>query len=324
MRAHRGRRPLSRNGAGLRVYSVSGLAFGTTVRFPELAPVCEAPEVNLSVGDGLACVLPAGTEWSHRASLPDGRAWPAFGRYAEGYILDFERVCVFLIAERGSQVSAVAGPGTDPAIVQRLFLDQVIPLLLHLSGRECLHASAVLAPQGALALLGPSGAGKSTLAAKLALGGYSLISDDCLAIQETARGIFVLPGNRGSKLWPDSAEALISPSTSLPAVAGNESKKLLTAGRIVRQPAPLHRIYLLNPAAPDTPVRIVQATPQETIPALLEAAFRLDLNDADLLERQFRFLVHLAATVPFRRLDYPQHFGALPVVCERILEDAAS
>lgn len=323
MRVHRGCRPFIREGTGLRVYSVSGLAFETAVRFPELAPGCYAPEVTFSVGNGRAFGWPVGTEWFHRANLSDGRAWPAFGRYAAGYVLDFERACVFLISERGSQVGAVPEPGARPAAVRRLFLDQVIPLLLHLSGRECLHASAVLTPQGACALLGPSGAGKSTLAAKLVLAGHSLITDDCLALQESARGILVLPGNRGSKLWPDSAEALLSPAARLPTVAGHEAKRLLASGRTANQPAPLRRIYILTPVPPGTPIRIVPATPQETIPALLEAAFRLDLRDSNLLARQFRFLMQVAATVPIRRLDYPQDFGALPVVCERILEDAA-
>jgi hypothetical protein len=302
---------------------VSGLAFDTALRFPELASGCSTPEVGLSVSDGCAFHWPVGTEWGHRASLPDGRAWPAFGRYPAGYVLDFEHVCGFLISEGGSKVTAVPKPGIRASAVQRLFLDQVIPLLLHLKGRECLHASAVLTPNGACALLGPSGAGKSTLAAKLALAGHALLSDDCLAIQESAGEILVLPGNRGSKLWPDSAEALLTPATRLPGVAGYEAKRLLASDRTADQPAPLRRIYILTPLPLGAPVRIVPATPQETIPALLEAAFRLDLHDTNLLSRQFQFLLQVAAKVPIRQLIYPQDFGALPEVCARILEDAA-
>jgi len=301
---------------------VSGLAFETAVRFPELAPECCEGEFHFSVVDGPCFRLPDGTEWSHRSTLSDGRAWPAFGRYPAGYVCDFEGECVFLISGR-RHVNAVPGPGIRPSAVRRLFLDQVIPLLLHLTGQECLHASGVLTPVGACALVGPSGAGKSTLAAKLALAGHSLLSDDCLAIRESGEGILVLPGNRGSKLWRDSAEALLSPATKLPVVAGHEAKRLLASGSTANRPAPLRRIYLLTPAPPGTPIRIEAATPRETLPALLEAAFRIDLRDTDLLGRQFRFLVQVAAKVPIRQLVYPKDFGALPVVCERILEDAA-
>jgi len=133
----------------------------------------------------------------------------------------------------------------------------------------------------------------------------------------------VLPGNRGSKLWPDSAVALISRSNGLPPVAGHEAKRLLASGQTCTGTAPLRRIYLLSPGPPGTPIRIAPAAPQDAIPALLEAAFRIDLRDADLLARQFRFLANVAATVPIRRLVYPRDFGALPAVCQRILEDTA-
>jgi hypothetical protein len=214
--------------------------------------------------------------------------------------------------------------GTPIDAVQRLFLDQVIPLLLHLSGRECLHASAISTARGACAFLGPAGAGKSTLAASLALRGHPLLSDDCLAlVGGSPCGILVLPGHRGSKLWPDSAEALLESGGSLPRVHGNPSKRMLASRRAAQKPGPLRRIYVLSPAPSGTPAEIVLADPGEAIPALIEAAFRIDPSDSELLARQFRFLMRVAAETPIRRLRYAHDFAALPVLCERILEEAA-
>ncbi|MBZ5586241.1 MAG: hypothetical protein LAQ30_29465 [Acidobacteriia bacterium] len=255
--------------------------------------------------------------------MPDGRAWPAFGDSASGYVLDFEGACSFLISERGASIDATPYADVPADLIQRLFLDQVIPLLVHLSGRECLHASAVLGPTGAYAFLGPSGAGKSTLAAALALRGCALLCDDCLALVERPpRGIFVLPGHRGSRLWPDSAEAL-SAGRALHALAGHPSKRALAAGQEPRAEAPLRGIYILEPAPSAAPLEIVPAGPQQVVPALLESSFRLDLRNSELLSRQFRFLMRLAASVPIRLLRYPHSFPALPALCRRILADAA-
>ena len=138
-----------------------------------------------------------------------------------------------------------------------------------------------------------------------------------------AGGIVVLPGHRGSKLWPDSAEALLESGGSLPPVAGNPAKRMLAARRACRGPAPLRRIYLLTPAPLGGPAEIAPADASEAVPALVEAAFRIDPGDSGLVARQFRFLMRVAAGAPIRRLRYAHDFGGLPALRERILEEAA-
>lgn len=306
-------------------YEVAGLVFEATEAIPGLTSCRSLPVARFSISKPRSREWLAGTSWHHQAVLPDGRAWPAFGTWNSEYLVDFEGVSLYVISSSGTAIEAVPEPGAPVDTVQRLFLDQVIPLLLHLSGRECLHASAILSPYGACAFLGPAGAGKSTLAACLALGGHLLLSDDCLALTERADcGIAVLPGHRGSKLWPDSAEALLEAGGSLAPVPGSPRKRMLASRRATQVPSPLRRIYILTPGPPGTPAEIVPANSQEVIPALLEAAFRIDMRDSELLSRQFRFLMKLAAETSIRRLRYAHDFAALPAVCERILEEAAT
>jgi hypothetical protein len=317
--------PAQRHRAGPYTYQVAGLAFDSAEPIPGLASCRSLPVARFSISPPRPREWLAGACWHHRASLPDGRAWPAFGTWKGGYVVDFEGVSLFAISGSGDSIEAVPEAGAPVDAVQRLFLDQVIPLLLHLSGRECLHASAILTVHGACAFLGPAGAGKSTLAACLALRGHPLVADDCLALAErSGGGILVLPGHRGSKLWPDSAQALLESGGSLPPVAGNPAKRMLALRRAAKEPAPLRRIYIITPAPPGAPAEIVPAGPPEAIPALLEAAFRIDPRDAELLSRQFRFLMKVAAETPLRRLRYAHDFAALPALCQRILEEAAS
>lgn len=305
----------------LGVYTVCGLAFESTVPFQGLPYSYDKPDAQFCLVGESSFRWPAQTTWKHRAVLPDGRAWPAFGVFPGGYVFHFEEVCRFVVSSSAS-VEAAPDRNSTVDVAQRLFVDQVVPLILQLKGRECLHASAVLTSRGVCALVGPSGAGKSTLAAALALAGSQLMCDDAVAIQETPGQMLVMPGHRGSKIWPDSAEALVSRAV-LPNVAGHGVKKMLVLPDTVIDPAPLQRIYILAPASASSAPQISSATPQEILPALLEATFRIDISDSGLLARQFRFLGRLAASVPIRRLTYPHNFAALSSVCQCILEDAA-
>ncbi|HWR51692.1 MAG TPA: hypothetical protein VN428_11330 [Bryobacteraceae bacterium] len=308
---------LSRRG-----YEVSGFVFETGEPFPELAETAAPPVSRFRLR--LSAPVPTDTVWYHYARLADGRAWPAFGKSPSDacYVIDFAGVCAFVISERGGRIDGRPAAGTAASTVRRLFLDQVIPLVLNLRGYECLHASAVLVGGAACAFIGPSGAGKSTLAAALASPARPLLSDDCLALADSQDGLVAYSGNRGSKLWPDSAEALCGDHGSLPAVTGHEAKKLLESEAVPPRCAPLSRIYLLDPGPRDAAPSLGEAHPSQGVPILLEAAFRLDLTDADMLARQFRFLMSVVSAVPLRRVRYSHDFAALPTVCDLILADA--
>lgn len=306
-----------------RAYEVSGFSFESDEPFPELAETALPPLARVGLRT-CRSAAPSDTHWYHYARMADGRSWPAFGRSVSGacFALDFEGACTFLISEQGDRIDGGPTAGTSTEIARRLFLDQVIPLVLNLHGRECLHASAVLIGGGAHAFIGPSGAGKSTLAAALAGPTRPLLSDDCLALGVDPGGVLAYPGNRGSKLWPDSAEALCGDAGSLGSVAGHDSKKLLERETVPPRSAPLRRIYLLDAGPQHIPSSVSEGRPSEALPVLLEAAFRLDLTDGEMLARQFRFLAQVISSVPVRRVRYSHDFGLLPSVISMILADA--
>jgi hypothetical protein len=257
--------------------------------------------------------------WFHRALLPDGRAWPAFGRTRGGYLLHFEGQAAFGFTRDGREIDAICAPGAEQETVKRLFLDQVIPLVLTLWGRECLHASAVGIDRRQALFVGASGAGKSTLAAALAGRGAALLSDDCVALAETGRRMVFHPGQAASRLWRDSAAALSLDARAGARPAPGHGDKLLVAmpdgGAAALE---LDALYLISSSSSARSIEIAPAPAHRAVPMLLEAAFRLDLDDEARLARQFEFLMRLAARLPVFELRYPREFGRLDATCEAV------
>jgi hypothetical protein len=304
-----------------RVYEILGWSFKTAETFDSLPESARPPDARFSLWKEAPGEWSAEPEWYHFAYASGGRAWPAFGRTPGGYVLHFEGAAAFGFTRDGREVDAIAHPGAGWEIVQRLFLDQVVPLVLTLRRRDCLHASAVDAGGSALAFVGASGAGKSTLAAALAHHGAPLLCDDCLALMEHDGRFSIYPGHAASKLWRDSAAALASAAPAAPRpVAGHDGKLWHGLAPAARAALPLRALYLVDPAGPGEAFTITPALPGQSVAALLAAAFRLELNDADELARQFQLLMRLAATVPVFHLGYAHDFSTLPSLCRALLD----
>jgi hypothetical protein len=77
---------------------------------------------------------------------------------------------------------------------QRALIGKVIPSVSVMLGYEGLHAAAVDAPDGVVAIMGASGAGKSTLALELLRRGWPLFCDDVLALSRADGLVVAHPG----------------------------------------------------------------------------------------------------------------------------------
>jgi hypothetical protein len=308
----------------MNVYEVSGLALGTELRFPELAHSrtnCAVARFEVISAPDSA---PDGVEWFHTCCLEDGSRWLSFGQADDFYLLRFHTLADFRVSGAGDRIRCWKPPHTPWRTVRHLLLDQVIPLVLNLRGGEALHASAVEAETGACAFIGASGAGKSTLAASLASEGCPLLSDDCLALQETPGGMLALPSYRALRLWPDAAGALLGAGSAFPKVAHYTDKRLIGArGDGPRGPVRLARIYLLEPSGKAEAVSIARVSQRHALMKLVESAYRLDIRDRAMLARQFRFLARVVAKVQTAALRFPRKFAWLPAVREVVLRDLA-
>lgn len=316
-------------------YRICGLTLASEIALPELPPssgtaLALEPDVSFRVencdqGPG------ARADWFMSLTLPTGEPSLACAKEPGGYRLRFPELTDFRVDSSGREIVCEAAEGIPPASIRHLLLDQVIPRVLSLLGREALHATAVLTPHGVCAFTGPSGAGKSTLAAFFHLAGYPVLSDDCLVLHEEGKVIRATPAYPGVRLWDDSAAALCCGREDLLPLAHCSSKRrVLTDMRQVScSPAreALVRIYHLG----ETPGkdgesgagnRVIEViSRREAFIILVTSGFRLDITDRTMMARQFDFLERVAMLVPVRRLHVPEDFSALSAIRDTILAD---
>jgi len=266
--------------------------------------------------------------WFRRSRLPDGSTWLRCGKIPGAYVLSFAGIADFVIGGSGGEiVCGNASAGASLETIRHILIDQVLPLVINLRGREALHATAVATRAGVCAFTGPAGSGKSTLAASFVQSGYPLVCDDCLALSRAAP-VMTLPGYPGLRLWDDSIRALGASSRRLHLVAQYTTKSRLQndAGQadFCATPRRLARIYLLERErslkVPDA-VLIQELDPGDALMGLVKAAYRLDTTDRAMLLRQFQFLSRVAESVPVKRLVIPDEYSALAGVRAAILQD---
>ncbi len=263
--------------------------------------------------------------WLSHRRLPTGEPWLSVAKVGKGYLLRFHELADFMVTRSGRDVSCSPAAGTPPETLRHLLLDQVIPLIVNLSGREALHASALSTPGGAIALVGPTGSGKSTLAGSFLAAGYPLLSDDCLVLAEHGSSVRAVSAYPGLRLWRDARTWLFKEDGDDTAVAHYTTKRRVrieASPRTYRaEPQTLGRVYLLASSPDPERVEIQPMTAREGLVALIRAAFRLDTTDGAMLTRQLRLLARVVSTVPVRRLVFPRVFERLAAVRETIIAD---
>jgi hypothetical protein len=207
--------------------------------------------------------------------------------------------------------------------MRHLLLNQVIPIVLSHMGKLVLHASACATPQGVIAFMGMTGAGKSTLAASFGLRGFSVLTDDCLLVEEQMEEILTVPSYPGLRLWPETVMALFDREPELQPLAHYTNKKRLLINQDhLDGPLLLKAIYVLAQPKKKQAATGVTITPLVASEALLETVkhtFQLDVTDRKRLGQSFRQQELLARAVPFFRLDFPREHAFLSSVHAAIL-----
>lgn len=266
--------------------------------------------------------------WYLQSRHPRGKTWLRYGKIHDGYVLSFPNLADFVVDRVGSRIVCCNASG-DATIrtIRHLLIDQVLPLIVNLRGREALHATAIATRKGICAFTGSAGSGKSTLAASFVLSGYPLVCDDCLAVTERKK-IVGLPGYPGLRLWDDSIRGVGATSRNLKPVAHYTGKsRWSTYSRpteFYSKARRLARVYLLkrtSSSRPSTCVAIRELSPAEALIGLVKAAYRFDITDTAMLKRQFHFLARVAEQVPIKQLVMPDDFSALAEVRQAVLRD---
>jgi hypothetical protein len=216
------------------------------------------------------------------------------GRGEDEYLYVFAGSAAFHITA-GGVVNCFGHENSTPRMLRHLLLNQIVPRYLATRGRLLLHAGAVTLANGrSVAFLGRSGFGKSTLVASFHRHGARLISDDCILLENAGKGVTVVGGLAGFRLFPDSVTAVFEEHAGFTNYTPYTDKQQLflqgedgggpSEGRV------LDAMFLMNDPArdPACEVRIEPVSGPEAMMAMIDAAFSLDPSDKALIASNFR------------------------------------
>lgn len=239
-------------------------------------------------------------------------------RRGQGYRLAYEDTGVFDIEHAGSLIAWYRPAGVNVDNARQDVLGRVMAVALHAGGDFCLHASAVLTPQGAVGFLAPKFHGKSTLAMALVHAGCRTLTDDILPIGFANGRVFARPGVPRLRLWSDSARRL-APDRIEDHISGKHTMDSLPSIRAADATFPLAALYLLSPRASGSTSEVVARHHLSSVQSALALVGQTKVGELlggyeapDLLQRA----VLVAERIPMYRLDIVRGF-------ERIAEAAA-
>ena len=266
--------------------------------------------------------------WFHQWGFSEEKAWLSFGKQGSSYLLRFPDLADFHVSGTGKKVQCYPVAEVPFESLRHLFLDQVFPLALSRRGKLVLHASSVMTEAGAISFVGETGAGKSTLAASFAKEGFPFITDDCLLLEESQGQLMAFPGYPGMRLWQDVVSRLFAGGPENCDVAHYTDKKRIDLSigslRFQNGSVPLRKIYFLNSCEPlgnDCPISIARISPRDSFLELVRHAYKLDIDDREMLVTEFTCLGRVVALPMFYRLSYPHDFLNFPAVRKAILEN---
>jgi hypothetical protein len=299
-------------------YVAYGLALRSSFPLPGMVPVVARglPVLELEL------ITPEQLElaWSG----PDGPPlWR--GRLGDGSDLEIEagtagdllfsngeRARFRLDAAKQALICAPRDPGLD---WQRTLVTKVLSSISVMRGYEALHASAVGAPSGVVAIAAPSGMGKTTLALELMQRGWPLVSDDVLALAGTPQGVLAYPGTPHMNLAESSLEGL-EPweiGATLALLAG---ERWLAAHDTAREPGPVRAICLLE-RGPDLALDL-HVLPPSPLPL---APYVLGLTgDVERERRRFELYADLIGSTMLMRVT--SDMSARPADLADLIEGA--
>ena len=205
----------------------------------------------------------------------------------------------------GDEISAF--PAAGPEAVRDAYLTLALPVALHVSGLEVLHASSIATPRGIVGFCGLSGTGKTTTAYALSRRGHRLWGDDAIVLEPAPAGGAVV-----AHPLPFSAN-LREPTRAALGDSGDASGE---AG----DPEPLAALVLLQRVGDVAAAGITRLGAKEALPALLPHSFRFDLSGLELRRATVQRYLTIVAAVPVLRACFVPSFERL----DRFLDEMES
>jgi hypothetical protein len=206
-----------------------------------------------------------------------------------------------ILIRQGREIYVDPVPEPDEQLLCQYLMGTILGALLHQREMLVLHGSAIAVDGKAIAFLGPSGSGKSTSAAFLSEKGYSVVTDDVVAIDATGSKPMVYPSFPQIKLKADVALSLGYDLRTLPHANGLKRKHVVNeALGFLSEPIALRRIYILEKGEC---IEIQRLGQQESMIELVRNSYVLKyLNVKTHLQAHFSQSSKVARIIPICRL----------------------
>ena len=278
-------------------YRAYGLRVGSAVPLPFDSLPAPPQDVDVTVRLG---AVPAGLPGSDTIRKAQWQARPGV------FLLAVEGVARYLV-EGGRDVT-VAPLGGDDADVAAFLANAPFAVLLQQRGVLTLHASSVMAGDGAALLLGDSGAGKSSLAAALVERGFPLIADDVTGIVAGADGCATaLPGFASLRLWADTLDQLRWRDRGESRLRQGMDKYWMPVEQACTAPLPVRAAFVLK-ANESNAVAIEPMPEREAFSLLWRNTHRWRAMGAiGKAKTRFRTVAAIAQRVPVAVATRPRH-----------------
>lgn len=229
----------------------------------------------------------------------------------------------FVVDQTGSEVWATWVEPLTLADTATYLLGPVMGFVMLLRGIVCLHASAIVIGNEAIALVGPAGSGKSTTAAAFAQRGYHVLAEDVVTLDDVDEHFLVRPGYPVIRLWPPAVKALWGSESYLPPLTPNWDKCYLDLQeRFQREPLPLAAIYQLGERRHDRIAAYVEPLERaDALMSLVANTYATKLMNKEMRAREFELLTRVVSKVPVRRVTPHADLARIQELCECILSD---
>lgn len=282
------------------VYTAYHLGIHSELPLPELVPSDKPADVVIRLG---------------KLNEPQQKRSDG-GNYLLAKIAELGMVLV----KEGKEIVLDPHPDIDEAMIRTFLLGVIFCVLLRQRGLLVLHASSVVINGSAVAFMADSGCGKSTLAECFHAHGYSILTDDVLAIQVNEQQPLVIPGFPQIKLWPDAAASFGHVPDSLPLLHSQTVKRVhrLQEG-FWQKSVPLKKIYVL---AGGTHPEIVPLEPKQSFGELVRHSREMQaLTAPEFLREHFRQCTTVVQKVPIYSLRRQRSLAALPELVKLVEND---
>jgi len=255
-----------------------------------------------------------------------GQPLVRFFAYSDYYRFLYSDQTEFVVNSEGTEIWGSWPESLTLEDAATYLLGPVMGFVLLLRGVVCLHASAIVVGNEAIALLGPAGSGKSTTAAAFANQGYSILAEDVVTLDDRADHFLVRPAYPCIRLWPGAVAALFGTDDCLPRLTPNWDKRYLDLKQnFPREPLSLAAIYHLDSRRDEPEAPYVTALDKsDRLMSLVANTYATKLMNKEMRAREFELLTRVSQHVPLRRVTPHTDTSRIPELCDRIIEDFAS